>query len=136
MRSSLRFLYELFLRDARFPDEKFWNKSGEPTQMAKKSGPPPGATGTTAKDWGVKDDPKNGSSKPGRIIITSVDDPGDAEWFQEDEFWDRISDLSPEFPPDMSHDEQQEVYDAPWDHPDVIWIDSSKNRFKFSREKS
>lgn len=56
--NSLRFLYEAFLpREARFPDEKFWNpKSGEPLQM-KRGGPPKGTVGTTAQDWGVHDEP-------------------------------------------------------------------------------
>ena len=41
--------------EARFPDEKFWNKDGEPIHPPAK-GTPPGATGLSSKDLGVSDD--------------------------------------------------------------------------------
>lgn len=58
-RKHLRFLYEMFLsREARFPDEKFWSRDGSPAAMRKSSGPPKGTVGTTAKDYGVSDEPE------------------------------------------------------------------------------
>lgn len=61
---SLRFLYEAFLprREARFPDEKFWNpRTGQPIAAQKSSGPPKGTVGTTAKDWNVGNAPNAGA---------------------------------------------------------------------------
>lgn len=56
-----RLLYEMFLpREARFPDEDFWSKSGESATM-KRKGPPKGTVGTTSKDWGAR-----GPSRPSR----------------------------------------------------------------------
>lgn len=54
MRKSLRFLYEMFLREARFPDEKFWNKSGDPIRGPRK-GPPTGTVGRSAADYKAMD---------------------------------------------------------------------------------
>lgn len=52
---SRRFLFELFMpREARFPDEKFWTKDGEPIEAPPK-GPPRGAIGQTHADFGAQD---------------------------------------------------------------------------------
>lgn len=92
-RKHLRFLYEMFLpREARFPDEKFWTKSGEPVAM-KRGGPPKGTVGTTAKDWGVKDDEPDDSF-----------DPDGPSPHARDALFDRFSQTFPEF--------QKSVYDA------------------------
>lgn len=74
MKSSLRFLYEAFLpREARFPDEDFWSKrTGEPV-MARRAGPPPGTTGTTAKDWGATDTPSAPAGGGQRKCFIMVD---------------------------------------------------------------
>lgn len=36
MRKHLRHLLELFLPEARFPDEKFWSKDGDPIHAKSK----------------------------------------------------------------------------------------------------
>lgn len=45
-----------FLREARFPDEKFWNKDGAPIH-AELKGQPRGTVGTTSKDYEPKPEP-------------------------------------------------------------------------------
>jgi hypothetical protein len=47
--NSLKFLYEVFMPEARFPDEKFWNKDGS-SIYPKPKGIPKGTVGTTGKD--------------------------------------------------------------------------------------
>ncbi len=51
-RGHLAFLYEMFLPEARFPDEKFWNRDGTPIYPDPK-GPPPGTSGKTHADLGA-----------------------------------------------------------------------------------
>jgi hypothetical protein len=52
----LRRLLELFLPEARFPDEKFWTKDGTPIYPEPK-GIPRNTQGLTMKDLGVEDEP-------------------------------------------------------------------------------
>jgi hypothetical protein len=61
-RKHLRHLLELFLPEARFPDEKFWSKSGDPIHPKPKG--PGGAHGTSAKDYGFHDPPTAPVSSP------------------------------------------------------------------------
>lgn len=55
MKKSIKTLIEMFLSDARFPDEKFWTKDGQAIHP-KAKGTPPGATGLSSKDFGSRDD--------------------------------------------------------------------------------
>jgi hypothetical protein len=57
MGRHLRRLFEIFMPEARFPDEKFWTKDGDAIQAAPK-GAPAGAVGTTHKDYGSYKDPR------------------------------------------------------------------------------
>jgi hypothetical protein len=50
--TSRKFLFELFLPEARFPDEKFWNKDGSAIHP-KPKGPPVGSQGKTHADLGA-----------------------------------------------------------------------------------
>lgn len=49
---SLQVLFEMFMPEARFPDEKFWQKDGSPIHPEPK-GPPRGTVGSTHFDLGV-----------------------------------------------------------------------------------
>lgn len=51
---SIQVLFEMFMPEARFPDEKFWNKDGSPIHPEPK-GPPKGTVGRTHADVGAKD---------------------------------------------------------------------------------
>jgi hypothetical protein len=70
--NSLKLLYEMFLADARFPDEKFWNKDGSPIHPEPK-GPPRGTRGMTHGDVGAKDQDdqldfsNDGNNKAGQV---------------------------------------------------------------------
>jgi len=50
-----RYLFEMFMPEARFPDEKFWQKDGTPIYPEPK-GPPRGTVGKTHADLGADKD--------------------------------------------------------------------------------
>jgi hypothetical protein len=55
-------LLELFLPEARFPDEKFWTKDGTPIYPKPKG--PGDVQGLTMKDLGVEDEPEESPLAP------------------------------------------------------------------------
>lgn len=60
--TSRKFLFELFLPEARFPDEKFWTKDGDPIHPPRK-GMPANARGTTHQDYGAQDRDDDGDDE-------------------------------------------------------------------------
>lgn len=58
----------------------------------------------------------------------------DVDWSTEALTLLLCSDCSPEFPEGMDEAARQDVYDAPWDHPEVLWRTEDGTRLRISYE--
>ena len=90
-------------------------------------------------------------SRPIRISLLVPESRAreDPEWYTEREAldhlfdvldcvpdWDGVDAMSSESTGDHGHghDRDQDVYDSPWDHPEVPWVDPGGTRYRVERE--
>lgn len=120
---SRKFLFEMFMPEARFPDEKFWDKDGEPIQ-AKPKGPPAGTTGKTHADIGADADSRAKKMGIGKGS-TPEQPPQDWSWKY--------------FPPDdgvypNAHSVEEDEPDAFNSLEDVILTDPYQMEFLYDQD--
>lgn len=73
---SLKVLFEMFMPEARFPDEKFWDKDGNAIHPDPK-GPPKGTVGKTQADFAPTGSGQTKRQGVGKKIVYFGYDPAE-----------------------------------------------------------
>ena|SRR5690606_5543978 len=135
---SLQVLVEMFMPEARFPDEKFWDKNGDPIHPEPK-GPPKGTVGRTHADIGAgptdgqwaEVDAANGLGNDGELDPEDIPQELRGHKLTEIDL-DTLKKFAPDSYDPLHMDPNSEDYDP---NEELLWDHTAKKPVIFSNGK-